>query len=212
MSLEHFLTQIFNGDPISINKHWPIDWGLIEEGEALLVCQEAYETDKLEFPGTPPPFCDASALWAAKKLYAIAQLYLNRNLGIEETRETLTQDYPRASDPTGYQYSVDICLRFVPSIYALGATLAPEDPYLESLSVFMSEWPLSSIGMPAVAGETVHSKIPQGLARLYAERCIQKQDYQRLKSVIKQEHTRGLIESQTKYIENFPQDLFQTSE
>lgn len=146
------------------------------------VLREAEPIHRAQFPGSPPAFCPSAALWAARCFYHACQPVTYRDLGATELARLLQSpgDCPQAA-ANELAYSVDLVFRFLPDLFHLVQRIAPQDPLLIHLQEWANQWPLSSVGIPAVvpAGLDAWLWDPQ-MVRYYADRVIAKRDRSRL--------------------------------
>ncbi|MDA1230152.1 MAG: hypothetical protein O2856_05210 [Planctomycetota bacterium] len=147
--------------------------------EALLVSAE--KIWRTQMPLDPPGFDIVSALMAARILETACRAVVHREIGIERTEQFIRECGLRSSDDPDQHYSVDLVLRFLPQVSERAARISDADPLLEILKTIGQEWPLSSVGMPGCAIES----LPVGLQhpslwRLYVDRVISRKDKSRL--------------------------------
>ena len=115
-----------------------------EEKGVIVLLEEKYEEDRLNYPYEAPQFNAKSALWGAKILYLSAQLLLYRDLVADDAAALLPADF-KEKDGSAI-LSADLCLRFMPQILDQYETIAEDDPLLPKLRDIMSGWPYSALG------------------------------------------------------------------
>ena len=95
-------------------------------------------------PDAPELAIDA-AHWGAKKLYQSCQLLTMRDAPPAVAHDTLLDPYDGPRGPET-EYSVDLTLAYLPSLFHLAERVAPDDPVLDAVRQLASEWPLSLRG------------------------------------------------------------------
>ena len=130
-------------------------------------------------PDAPELAIDA-AHWGAKKLYQSCQLLTMRDAPPAVAHDTLLDPYDGPRGPET-EYSVDLTLAYLPSLFHLAERVAPDDPVLDAVRQLASEWPLSSVGISGIDCPTRllfwenHS-----LRTLYVDRLLETRDLTRL--------------------------------
>jgi len=140
--------------------------------EALNAC---FAADLLEAPaGAPSPDLTV-ALQGARVIWVAG-----RALVIRELPESFLQEMtglPAPGDPAVI-YSMDLFLRFLPSIYRLAARIAPEDPLVKQTEIILPAWPLSAVGSGVCEEGALEPILSNEYLRLMLlDRIIKKQDF-----------------------------------
>jgi hypothetical protein len=172
-----FLNSLFTDGVLTLAAEEPeIDQ---QKSEALLVSAE--QIWRMQMPLDPPKFDVVSALKAAKVLECACRAIVHREIGIEQTEQFINECGLRCNDNPGQHYSVDLVLRFLPQVSERASRISDTDPLLEILKSIGREWPLSSVGMPGCAIETLPiGLLHPSLWRLYVDRVISRRDKSRL--------------------------------
>ncbi len=150
----------------------------VDEVEVLLREHDSLYRAELS-PGAPDLIVE-TAYWAARKLYQTCQLLTLRDAPAALARETLLDVYEGPHGPE-VDYSVDLALAYLPSLYRLAERVAPGDPVLDVTRRLAADWPLSSVGIPGI-------ECPQRLTfwdnsclrGLYIDKVIESRDLVRL--------------------------------
>ncbi|MGH1339172.1 MAG: hypothetical protein ACRBFS_23850 [Aureispira sp.] len=144
-----------------------------EQQQVSAYLQHHYRQEALNYPHQTPDFDAAAANWAALLLYYAAQAILNRQATLEDIASLFTT-YTGAKTPSSV-LSVDLSLRFLPSLLDKLKAINPDDGLILLLEQQLEEWPYSAIGYPI-------QQLPQQklddpcLLQLYADRIIAKKD------------------------------------
>jgi hypothetical protein len=130
---------------------------------------------RADLPGEPPPCDEAAGLWGAQRLFFACQSIVCRDLDTDEVRpRVLATPLPKRSPAV--DYSVDVCLRYLPEVAHLARKLAAADPVNALLRELASEWPLSAVGVEQVEFSDVGTFWDEPvLQRLFADRVIARQ-------------------------------------
>ena len=178
--LAEFLAELFCGSRVrvaSLEEFTPD-----ERKNAARVLTEFEKTFCTELPQTPPPLCDAAALWGAECFYRASQCLVFRDLSPEAIAAELDQVCPAAAAPASLAYSVDLAWRFLTDLLKLASGLASDDPLLTHLRRWAVEWPLSSVGVPNLGEVDVSGFIDDPCLRsAYVDRILARRDLSRLK-------------------------------
>ena len=143
-----------------------------EIGAVADYLERDYERECLDYPGDPPEFDQAAALWSARVVYHAAQLLLNRHHVKQDLGYLLA---PFEGDMTeGAILSADICLRFLPDVVAKARKIDPDDDLILLLEILMGYWPYSNLGLKQIPKEDDLGLISGSacLRQLYADRVI----------------------------------------
>lgn len=130
-----------------------------------------------------PALSMPAAMWAAERLAQIARLVVARDCGPDEFAAVFSVKCPEALCAST-AYSVDVFLRYLPSLVTFIERLSPGDPLIESVSGFASAWPLSSFGISKCAVPSDDALGPicadGSLVELYAARVLVHEDAARV--------------------------------
>ena len=172
-----FLNSLFTDGVLTLAAEQPeID---LQRTEALLVSAE--QIWRMQMPLDPPKFDAVSAFKAARVLESACRAIVHREIGIEQTEQFINECGLSCSDNPEQHYSVDLVLRFLPQVSERASRISDTDPLLEILKSIGREWPLSSVGMPGCAIETLPIRLHHpSLWRLYVDRVISRRDKSRL--------------------------------
>lgn len=176
--LSTFVEDLFRGRPLRLGPPAVPDEADLQQTLESIATFE--EQSRLELPGEPPEYNPEAAGWAAVKLYLASSLVIYRDVNPEEIGQLLASPPPdRASCET--HYSVDLTMRFLPSLMQFAKAASSDDPLVKRLGEFAREWPLSSVGMKDVGAVDITSlRTSETLMRLYVDRIIHTQDSSRL--------------------------------
>jgi hypothetical protein len=130
--------------------------------------------DALEMPLEVPEFDPYAAVWAARYVCRCLQFVMIRNWG-EALFPQFLSAFDRPKDASAI-YSADLCLRHLPSIFALAKGLSPDDPLVKNLRQTAADWPFSSVGIDV---ETHFDCDHPSLHMAYADRVLLAKDRQR---------------------------------
>lgn len=117
-----------------------------EKQEAIAYLRKTYHEECIGYPNGYPPFDSKAALWGAQILYIACQLVLFRKQNFEDI-VALLNDFSSPKTPSTI-LSVDLMLRFLPSIIEILQSLAPDDPLIEVLTQLLEKWHYSGIAFP----------------------------------------------------------------
>ncbi|WP_431215285.1 hypothetical protein ACQ86N_11565 [Puia sp. P3] len=106
--------------------------------------RKEYEMESVGFPGNPPAFAQAAAVWAARIVYDASQLLLFRDQN-EKDLERLLADYPAPIDAAAV-LSADLCLRCLPDVIAKTREINPDDVLVSVLEDLLKKWHYSGVG------------------------------------------------------------------
>ncbi|MBP7557765.1 MAG: hypothetical protein KA821_15920, partial [Chitinophagaceae bacterium] len=142
MQLSVFLEELFTTGEVTVEPGI-IPLEAADLAASLILLGKQYDHRVLEFAGTAPPWREDAALWAAIYLFRAAQLSILRDEGEEQVRELLAA-FPGKQDAAAV-FSADICLIYLPQLWQLAKSLAPQDVLVTRLSQTAAEWPYSSV-------------------------------------------------------------------
>ena len=129
----------------------------------------------------PPALSPAAAGWALSTVYRGCQALVYREMEAAAVHEALSRPCPD-NPSAAVCYSVDLSFRYLPDLLSLARGIAPADPLVAGLIALARAWPLSSVGVPGVAGPydlrpfIAHPSLRQ----LYVDRIIERADSSRL--------------------------------
>jgi hypothetical protein len=180
MQLPQFLDALFDSGRVTIG-HDADEVSLDDRKAARLVLLKAEEVRRLEVPGEPPVWDEASGVWAAGMFFRACQFSVLRHFDAETIRQTLSATCPAEASAARRHYSVDLVFRYLPDLHTLAREASRTDPLVEILEGWGAEWPLSSVGMKNVPAPQVEPLTAEPvLLRYYAERIIARRDRTRL--------------------------------
>lgn len=107
--------------------------------------RDYYSADLTAQPSGAPDLDTGIAFSAAVALYRFAQAWLIRSIPktwIQEIRDWM----PGALENRSTQYSADLFLRYLPSVYRPAKRLNASDPLVTEIEYWFCQFPLSSIG------------------------------------------------------------------
>jgi MoxR-vWA-beta-propeller ternary system domain bpX4 len=141
---------------------------------------ELNERAQAELAGRGPGFSSEAALWAANLLYQICQFVVCREIGEAQMAAAFAVECPISRGPAT-DWSVDLLLRHLPSLFRLSRQLSNGDPLIEELKKIAAAWPLSSVGISDLSDLQLDTFMDNpALARLYADRIVAAGDLSRL--------------------------------
>jgi hypothetical protein len=175
MSVIRFWNQIYESGRVSVSAEAGRDTRDLREAIAVIEAEWRWE---LAFD-PPPPLMDA-AVWAVLGFYRACQFLVYREIEPATITGEFESACPFTPTPT-VCYSVDLAFRMLPDLFALARGLSNDDPLVKGLQTLGQSWPLSSVGMPGIDAIDVSAFIDdRSLARLYADRIIERDDRSRL--------------------------------
>jgi hypothetical protein len=137
-----------------------------------------YQEEKMEAAGTAPEYDREAAIWAARYLYTVTQLIVDRNADASVISRVL-YPFPGKINAAA-MYSADLLLRNLPSLLGLARGLAPADPLVKEMHNAACNWPLSSVGIEVE--QVINEEIileNASLKQLYTDRIILAKDKKR---------------------------------
>lgn len=174
MSLDRFLLDLAGSGRVRVPRTSP---GIDPPADAALATLDRRARE--EFPGEAPTFSPTAARWAALRLEAACRFLVHRDLDEAAVRDGFSGGAPRPDPST--VWSVDLTFRFLPGVLRLARGLSEADPLVECLRGLAFDWPLSSVGVPALGPVEPGAWLDHpGLARLYADRILAARDASRL--------------------------------
>lgn len=185
MPLLRFLRQLFDHGRVTVEPEANPGVDADALNELLSEFDALY---RRQLPGEMPHLNLQAAGYAAATLYRGAQLLAYRELGAADIAAALHGGPPpgQGTDSAAEQYSVDLCLRFLPDLVRLVRAASQADPLVARLFQLGSCWPLSSVGISGVTlDDTSRRRIDElsthpGLWRLYVDRVLLTGDAARL--------------------------------
>ena len=113
-------------------------------------------------------------------MYAISQTLVFRDIDGEAIERRFARPCPGAPSPSRC-YSVDLTFQYLPDVFSIARRSAPGDPLVDRIRQTAREWPLSSVGVPAI-GEVSTDAFwdSRSLRQLYIDRILARQDRSRL--------------------------------
>lgn len=130
---------------------------------------------------------------AAQLLYRLCQLVVCREASPGRIRSVI-ESLPMPNETVDQVYSVDVILRYLPDLGRIAKRVSMGDPLNDALLQLAQDWPLSSVGMPGIAGADpgviVESKV---LLALYVDRIIATADVKRISEGPVKEAVRAAI-------------------
>jgi hypothetical protein len=181
MSLPAFLRQLFDHGRVTVEL---ADVQQVDERELEALLRELDAAYREHLPVGVPPLNVASASWAAKTLYLAAQVLVFRELE-NDVLQTALRAAPTNMEASE-QFSIDLCLRFLPDLVRLARAASPSDPLVTSLLALGADWPLSSLGISGVSLSAIGHARVQSLSKdaavwqIYVDRVLQTGDASRL--------------------------------
>jgi len=174
MELTLFITTLITQGEVSVQgKQETLSPEDIAATKNLL--QQYYADDSLEVPFSPVPYNEEAAFWAAQYFYKAVQLTVLRDAEEEKIKEVL-QPFNGILSPSA-NYSVDLILRYLPSLFELVRGLAPADILVQQLYSTARQWPLSSVGIELKeAVDEAQILSCRSLRQLYIDRIILRRD------------------------------------
>ncbi|MCA9130119.1 MAG: hypothetical protein KDB22_23690 [Planctomycetales bacterium] len=176
--LRDFLQDLFEGRPVQVGYPQPLATEAKAAAASFLV--EFEQSYRLELPGEAPAFDPQVGVWSAEVFYLAASLAIHRDVS-EVTLHTLLSALPPDRSNPDVHYSVDLTMRFLPSLVKLSKSAAADDPLVKRLMQWAVCWPLSSVGILGVSKvDASPLRTSPVLMRLYADRVISYGDQTRL--------------------------------
>ena len=141
-----------------------------------------YKTEKLNHPFVAPEFDAAAAIWAAKTVFYTAQFILHRNMSPEDF-EPVFEDFKNSKTPAAI-LSVDLCLRFLPTMLTELRAIDSNDPLIPFLETKLKQWPYSTVGYQIENPTADYSSLLSDdcLRQLLIDRIITRKDIDKAKA------------------------------
>jgi len=114
-----------------------------EKEEVAEFLEKEFYEEVLHFPHVASQFNKEAALWAAETLYIASQLFLYRKNQPEELKQLFLKETFEKTASTFL--SVDLALRFVPSLLTELNYIDPEDSLVSILEDILTSWHYSGI-------------------------------------------------------------------
>lgn len=151
-----------------------------DNAQATAAVGELDRHARRELADDAPALCASAAVWAAGLLHEACRFTVCRDLGEEAMRASLGIPCPAPRGPET-DWSVDLMFRHLPDVLRFARQLSNGDPLVARLGQLAADWPLSSVGEPAVTCGSLDSFIAHpALRRLYADRVLARADFSRL--------------------------------
>lgn len=194
MSIAEFLRELAASGRARVGPDFPAP----PPGEELTpLLRELERRARAEAPCAAPPFGLDAARWGARTLHAAAQALTFRHLPLEGVARELRRPCPGSPSP-GRSWSVDLCLRWLPDLFALTCALPDGHPLPGLLAELGAAWPLSSPGLRLgpLTLDAAELEVVLGdpcLSRLHVERALQRRDAARLREPRARELARAAL-------------------
>lgn len=160
----------------------PLDFfnGLLAEAQSRPVqrwLEQRFSRRSLDLAGPPLPWAPKAAVWGLRAFTTWSWLYLDRSADERAIRYLSPPPLELYQAPETH-FAADLTLFWLPQLYQLVKTLAPEDPLLGHFQDFATQVPLSSVGMCVEVSEAALQPIRahSGLWLLYVDRIQASQD------------------------------------
>lgn len=151
-----------------------------ETGDLDRVLREFDAAVRADAPAGLPALDLVAARWAVEVLYAACSLYVHRDLPAAAVDAALAGECPAPRDAPATHYSVDLAFRQLPALLQLVRVPAVGDPLVAALRALAVQWPLSSVGIPELAGLDLRPLLANaGLRRFYVDRTLLLRDRSR---------------------------------
>lgn len=137
----------------------------------------ARASDAMSLP--PPPLDPDAAVWAAHRLYLLAQAVAVPDLDAAPVVAACHEPCPSPRSPAT-DWSVDLTFRHLPALIRLARLRSLADPILLPMLELARDWPLSSVGSTEIPGSLDSFVGHPALLRLYADRVLAEGDPSRL--------------------------------
>jgi len=144
-----------------------------QEEQVIWLLEYYYSKEAIGYPDIAPPFDKEAAAWSSKILFYAAQLVMYR----EHSGDTLVSFFPTYKQPKSAAaiITVDLSLRFLPSILKYLEQIDIEDELIILLKEILREWHysglLSNMNLEEVDLELTLSDTC--LRKLYVDRIIE---------------------------------------
>lgn len=169
-----------SGSGVIVRDAWMLDQSARDATAAdLLGFEKSY---RLSLPHQPPKPQPAPLVWGAQTLAWAASLLVDRDQGDTQLPQELRSTFPKTRDPETL-YSVDIMLRFLPSLVERADNIDPHDPLLATLRELAESFPLSSVGAAGLNSANFELSAIEAqpcLRRLYVDRIVERRDKSRV--------------------------------
>ncbi|UTA66945.1 hypothetical protein [Emticicia sp. 21SJ11W-3] len=145
-----------------------------EKQEVIVFLKSEYEKESVDYPFTPPAFSSSAALWAAKTIYAVAQLFVYREKKPAELH-LLVPPYIGSIDAS-VMLSADLCLRFLPKLKNALEEIDVNDPLIPLVEQHLKQFPYSAIDIYEEFFDTNIETIIENncLKQLYLDRITER--------------------------------------
>jgi hypothetical protein len=185
MSLPAFLHSLLGEGHVRVESVLKADGRLVTEppdelNESAKILADFDDVYRLELAHNPPDLSRPALLWAAIQVRRAGSFLTYREAEPEQLQQILQGPCPEAMSAS-VVYSVDLTFRFLPDLLRLARAVSPQDPLVDILKDWASQWPLSSVGISnvTVKGSMEWLSDPC-LRQIYVDRILAEQDVSRL--------------------------------
>ena len=176
--LSTFVEDLIGGRPLRVGP--PAAPNDADLQQALATVVEFERQTRFDLPGEAPAIDPHAARWSLVSLYLAASLVIHRDVNATEIDQLLRKPQLDHTKPEVH-YSVDLTMRFLPSLMQFAKSASSDDPLVKRLQQWARDWPLSSVGMKDVgAVDIAHLRTSKTLMRLYVDRIFHTEDTSRL--------------------------------
>ncbi|MCO6046617.1 hypothetical protein NG895_22185 [Aeoliella sp. ICT_H6.2] len=173
-----FLNDLLGGKQVHVGT--PRHVSSEDRSDAAAVIAQFERDYRTGLPGDPPPLDIQAASWAAESMYYAASLVIHRDAGTDAIEKLLGTAPPDRTQAESH-YAVDLTMRFLPDLLKLAKSAATDDPLVNRLLRWATDWPLSSVAVESVQQVDVTPlRTSPTLMRLYADRVIAAENHSRL--------------------------------
>ena len=173
-----FLTELTTDGRVRVSS--ALDGG----DDVATIVRSADAAARAELAGDGPPLSRVAATWAAGVIEAGCRFLVYRAYDACAIADALCRPCPAPPGPST-SYSADLFLRHLPDLVRLARGLSADDPLVAHLTAVGRQWPLSSVGIPALAEAPLDVRPlvdHAALLQLYIDRIIDRGDAARLAS------------------------------
>ena len=174
MRLTGFISDLIGGAGVTVAGEI-LPFGEDDVQETIGVLGQYYANDVIEMPHKAPAFSPEAAAWSARYLYHVIQLMLLRHLGDKQI-DALLLPFTGEVNADAI-YTVDLSFRYLPDVFRLAKSLAPEDPLVQRITETALLWPFSSVGIPIPEAPVPNAILEHpSLRAAYVDRIITAKD------------------------------------
>lgn len=139
--------------------------------------RELHRQEKANAAFEAPDLLLSSAHQGAVLMCRLGQFLVFREIPAESVKNEIHKlSSSIVDDSASAIWSLDLCLRHLPSIYRLASNASPDDPLVSGILTLAARFPLSSVGIPLLEAPSQNDvlKIHQHptLSALYIDRII----------------------------------------